>query len=82
MEIFDLNEPAAESSGNVSNCLALAACVSSGNVSGSSYADVAAVCDNSGDVSASSYTDCASNHAQDDNSSCEFIFDFYLFFCV
>ncbi|PWA37770.1 hypothetical protein CTI12_AA576330 [Artemisia annua] len=78
MAIFDLNEPAvsvSESSGNLSNCLAVAVCDNSGNVSGSSYADVAAdclavaVCDNSGDVSGSSYTDCASNHVQDDNSS-------------
>ncbi|PWA41730.1 FAR1 DNA binding domain, Zinc finger, SWIM-type, MULE transposase domain, FHY3/FAR1 family [Artemisia annua] len=45
MAIFDLNEPAIsilESSGNLSNCLAIAVCDNSGNVSGSSYADVAA----------------------------------------
>ncbi|PWA49600.1 hypothetical protein CTI12_AA472040 [Artemisia annua] len=88
MAIFDLNEPAVsvpESSGNLSNCLAVAVCDNSGNVSGSSYADVAsdclalAVCDNSGDVSGSSYTDCSSNHFQDANSgdnSGEFNFDF------
>ncbi|PWA93203.1 hypothetical protein CTI12_AA073660 [Artemisia annua] len=45
MAIFDLNESAVsvpESSGNLSNCLVVVVCDNSGNISGSSYADVAA----------------------------------------